>query len=331
MPLDIYRQLGNASVENTSGDTDLHGLGKMPNNSSHKPGAFAGLIALALILLAAVSTGGTGNDEAGLIARLPAGERDTLFALQYLMNPFQQRQYLLLDSSSERRAWIDRFWLHIDPTPATKANEMRAEHWARVRLAGERYAIGRAPGWDKRGETLIRFGEPALSEKNWGNIGFFRSIPIGETWYYPAIGLTVSFQDITLNGEYTYAHEIFGPTSRQILEYGRGASANTGVDEIDYIASPDIRALIGFYNYNNPHREYVAESPSGFIERMQGRPCIYSFDLEDPLPACFDVTAFRGGPGVVRTDVNVEVSPASSGFATADGQRSGDVRIEVVA
>jgi GWxTD domain-containing protein len=265
-------------------------------------------------------------DEAASIDRLLPGERDTLFAIQYLMNPFQQKQYLTLETADERRAWIERLWLDLDPTPATEINEMRIEHWNRVHLARELFRLDKAPGWDKRGEVLIRFGVPTRREKNWGNIGYYRVIPVGETWYYGSIGMTVSFQDITQNGEYCLAHEIFGPTSRQIVDFGSG-ERYLDMDSIDYIASPDMRRMIGLLIASNFLKERVAVSPNRFLEETVGRACVYRFDLEEPLPVYFDVTAFRGGPGAVRTEVNFEVPLGAIECDAATGERHVELRV----
>ncbi|UCF04804.1 MAG: GWxTD domain-containing protein [bacterium] len=265
-------------------------------------------------------------DEAALIDRLLPGERDTLFAIQYLMNPFQQKQYLTLETADERRAWIECLWLGLDPTPATETNEMRIEHWNRVRLARELFGLDKAPGWDKRGEVLIRFGIPTRREENWGNIGYYRVIPVGETWYYGSIGMTVSFQDITQNGEYCLAHEIFGPTSRQIVDFRRGEQF-LNMDEIDYIASPDMRRMIGVLIASDFLKERVAVSPNRFLEGTVGRACVYRFDLEEPLPAYFDVTAFRGGPGAVRTEVNFEIPLDAIKCDTVTGGRHVELRV----
>ena len=73
--------------------------------------------------------------------------------LQYILNAYQIRQLLSLDTDSLRAAWIDVYWKSRDPSPTTRKNEMKVEHEIRVMLARQFFEIKKWPGWDKRGEV----------------------------------------------------------------------------------------------------------------------------------------------------------------------------------
>lgn len=93
-------------------------------------------------------------DEETLFNRLHYRERVRYNGLQYILNDHQKRQYLSLETRDEREEWLRRFWLEMDPTPTTRQNERRKEHFERVKLAVERFGCFDPPGWDDRGRHL---------------------------------------------------------------------------------------------------------------------------------------------------------------------------------
>jgi len=61
----------------------------------------------------------------------------------------------------ERRAWIEQYWKARDPTPGTELNELREEHYQRIRTANVRYGALLLKGMETdRGRIYIRYGEP---------------------------------------------------------------------------------------------------------------------------------------------------------------------------
>ena len=62
-------------------------------------------------------------------------------------------------SGSTRKTFLEQFWKRRDPTPITKVNERRVEHFRRVAYALEHYGEAVMP-WDRRGEVYVRYGEP---------------------------------------------------------------------------------------------------------------------------------------------------------------------------
>jgi len=171
-------------------------------------------------------------DEETLFYRLEYRERIRYNGLQYLLNDHQKRQYLTLEKRGERDEWLRRFWLELDPTPTTRHNERKKEHFERVRLAVAKYGCPDPPGWDDRGETLIRFGMPDSIKRVISEINRLQQRYPGEIWYYRHPRMLVSFTDAYLSGHYIRSTESagreswtedyysgnFGKSSRMILE-----------------------------------------------------------------------------------------------------------------
>jgi GWxTD domain-containing protein len=169
-------------------------------------------------LLAAVLLAGAGGVSARPEYKISGDELGTLeprmqrqiASLQYLMNPYQLQQFFALPSDSARRDWITRFWAARDPTPTTPQNEMKAEHNLRADIAAIEYQQKTWPGWDRRGEVLIRYGFPDYRGKIDAEVTARRVHPPGELWYYRRHQMIVQFADESLNGRYTYAITPFG-------------------------------------------------------------------------------------------------------------------------
>jgi GWxTD domain-containing protein len=126
-------------------------------------------------------------------------------ALQYILNPYQLRQFFSLPSDSLRREWVDSYWKALDPTPTTEKNERAVEHYVRTRLALQAFATRTWPGWDKRGEIFIRYGAPNYRGKIHAEVTARKVHPPGELWYYKKHAMIVKFEDFNLDGRYNYA------------------------------------------------------------------------------------------------------------------------------
>ncbi len=291
--------------------------------------------------------------ETALLKKLRTDELVTYFGLGYSLNKYQKKHLLSQPDRYSRKKWIDRYWIEHDPTPATPENERRIEHERRVELARRLFSIKKAPGWDKRGETLIRWGMPAVRRSIPANVGFYRMIPPGEIWFYKSLDMIVAFQNFNLKGEFIYAFDIYGLTGREhldqlkaISEYltltpiellvnvpVRDLSALTGFnpDNIDYIADPDIRAEMGRDMIAALEAEKNQKRKNNFYEYLKNHPVVYSVELADNrLPVFFDITAFNGGTGAVRTEFNFEVPASEVRFRRISDRLSANFRIEVL-
>ncbi len=163
--------------------------------------------AVAAVVLAATAAHAAREYKIGTadLEKLEARTQRQIASLQYLMNPYQLQQYFALPSDSARRAWTMRFWAAKDPTPTTPQNEMKAEHYLRADFAAMEFHINAWPGWDKRGEILIRYGFPDYRGKIDSEVTSSGVEPPGELWYYRRHQMIVRFEDINLNGNYRYA------------------------------------------------------------------------------------------------------------------------------
>ncbi len=149
-------------------------------------------------------------DEQALFDRLHYKEKLRYNGLHYILNDHQKRQYLSLETWDERDEWLRCFWLEMDPTPTTNQNERKKEHFDRVELAVERYGCSDPPGWDDRGEILIRFGVPDSIKRVWSEVSRFQNRWPGEIWYYWSPPMLATFTDPYLSGKYIRSTEAAG-------------------------------------------------------------------------------------------------------------------------
>ncbi len=143
-------------------------------------------------------------------------------SLQYLMNAYQLRQFFALPSDTVRRDWIARFWAKNDPTPATAKNEMKIEHYLRADIAQVEFKIPEFPGWDKRGEILIRYGFPDYRGTMPPEVTARRVHAPGELWFYKRHQMIVQFSDEGMHGNFRYAVTPFGDqegVSPELMEF----------------------------------------------------------------------------------------------------------------
>ncbi|OQX84830.1 MAG: hypothetical protein B6D63_03665 [Candidatus Latescibacteria bacterium 4484_7] len=294
--------------------------------------------------------------ELKLVKRLTPKEQIYYFGLQYLLNKYQKRQYLSISDKREREEWIERFWAENDPTPTTPINERKMEHEKRVRLARRLFGMKKPPGWDKRGETLIRFGLPTARVRTWADISFYGMKPPGEIWYYKKLNMIIPFQNFNLKGEYIYAITPYGRSSRRELDRLQNVTdlLKNGVlqevypteymnfdeikdlvdfnpEQIDYIADRDLKAETPTDMIARIEDEKKREAMNNFYKYMKEKPTIYSFELKhESMPLYFDVTSFRGGEAVLRTEINFEVPTKDIRFVERNGKLSGRVKLSAL-
>jgi len=308
----------------------------------------------AVLFISISSTGAAGEfDEEKLIAQLASHEKETYYSLQYLMNRYQKRQYLTLDGPLERKRWLEDFWAYRDPTPSTVKNERREEHRRRVETAKKLFKMDAAPGWDDRGETLIRYGMPSVRTETPGNIGFYKMVPPGELWYYQTLDMLIYFQDFNLNGVHIFAIERKGQTSRQTLDqlkmlnqfYTRSNImrlmhttyqeienlVDFNPDNIDYSADPDQRMNRIKSFQDAIEKNKIEKSKRNFYKYLEENPTIYSFEVNrKPLPVYFDITTFKADGGRVESEIGFEIPSGQIRFMKREGVLEGRVSIGVM-
>jgi len=78
----------------------------------------------------------------------------------YIIEDQERKAFERLPTDEAREKFIRQFWLRRDPTPGTKLNEAKVEHYRRIAYANERFATG-VPGWKSaRGRIYIQQGPP---------------------------------------------------------------------------------------------------------------------------------------------------------------------------
>ena len=292
------------------------------------------------------------------LARLESSMQREIASIQYLMNPYQLRQFFRLPDDAARRQWIIRFWRASDPTPVTPENEMRTEHYLRADIARLEFSTPEWPGWDKRGEILIRYGFPDYRGEIASEVTGRGVHPPGELWYYRRHQMMVRFSDINLNGKYSYAITPFGdaadtsPELAEFLIYDTRESIQEQIPQqyLDMYRAPEINetgvrwglvkeATIGLEpkRYLRPRmdreteditalnatdwlrslpgnpsdvflKDKARELAANFEGVLEDTPSSYPFNFEKKsFPFYFDVEQFRGGRGVNRIEVNLEL------------------------
>lgn len=79
----------------------------------------------------------------------------------YLIWPAEVAQFEALTTDEERERFIVQFWARRDPNPETPENEMKEEHYRRIKYANERFSTPNEQGWKTpRGRTYIKKGPP---------------------------------------------------------------------------------------------------------------------------------------------------------------------------
>jgi len=291
-----------------------------------------------LVLTALAPRGGSAEifpGEDSLAARLRSNDIAVYYEIKHLMNVHQMRQYLTLPSSRARATWVERFWLERDPTPTTKTNERRVEHEKRLLLARESFPSQHAPGWDDRGEVVLRYGVPDVRRKNQGSVVPSGVIPPSEIWIYSRPPMVITFEDTNLIGEYTRVLEPGGPT---FVDQG----PNGIPDVIDYtpsmlqyvdwaVAGVDVSNMLAAL-FPESHPDDYPLTKDELREAIEKAPAIYSCDLNWKwLPLCFDITSFKGGERSLRAEVHFEVPAESLRFVPKRGGRAAEVEFRVTA
>ncbi len=125
----------------------------------------------------------------------------------YIITDEERRIFEKLPSVEQKLAFTERFWDVRDPTPGTRMNEYRQEHFERWAIANRRFSAGK-PGWaTDRGRTFIILGAPNNLQRNpMGRGGAERG---SEVWSYnmpdnpllPGV-LDLNFVDFHGTGEF---------------------------------------------------------------------------------------------------------------------------------
>ena len=152
----------------------------------------------------------------------------------YIISPLEREVFLKLTMDRERDLFIEAFWKHRDPIPATPENEFKTEHYRRINYANHFFGReGPKPGWKTdRGRVYIILGEPNDIQRFEGKTQTYPS----EVWFYQGktdVGLPAGFNLVFYQqggvGEYKlYSPAKDGPQALLTSYYG---------DPLDYLGA----------------------------------------------------------------------------------------------
>jgi GWxTD domain-containing protein len=125
----------------------------------------------------------------------------------YIISPRERDVFNQLKTDRERDLFIEAFWKHRDPTPASPENEFKTEHYRRLNYVNRFF--GRSsplPGWKTdRGRIYIILGEPNDIQRYTGKSEVYPT----EIWFYQGkteqglpTGFNIVFFQKDGNGEY---------------------------------------------------------------------------------------------------------------------------------
>lgn len=310
------------------------------------------ILAAAALLHAAPVVGGpapqdsTLFDEYRLFCRLGRKERDEYQVIRLFMSERQKQEYLCTGEWWQRRLWVERFWLDLDPTPTTKKNEKKLEVEERVKLARELFPAPDDPGWDDRGYTFIRFGVPNYWNRIWATVsGGALNMP-GEIWHYSAPETLLKFTDHELDGIYTA--DYFDPDHGMWIptEYDPGfrSSSKKRLDDLAMMANP-FRGSKSPGSTSDPdfdvqmERDDLPDKVEMLCERYglegywptgdENRYFLFP-DLDLNMIAYFDISAFMKGSNSTRTEITFEVPGSELSFTGTEGGLRSEVELRVL-
>jgi GWxTD domain-containing protein len=301
------------------------------------------------------------SDPGPGLGRLSGPMRDAYDALQYLLTPDLQAQFLGLSTDSLRVEWMRRYWRLRDPTPTTPENERLIEHERRVAMAKGDFASKTRPFWDDRGQIVIGFGEPdsvveTLSSVEEGS-GF---VPAREEWLYFQEKWVVQFERPNPRGPWKLGSSSARLSSRPDIKqrdlYALGIHPHQADDALakerlgDVIGNEEERTLLaerGGWDGHDPEalqhelrtdlrakdllrqkkdavvrfRDYYEKGGERF--GLHGEP-------KAPLWYVFDVDVFKGAPGRMRVEVHYQFNLQDLTFHWQDSTYAASYRAEGV-
>jgi GWxTD domain-containing protein len=79
----------------------------------------------------------------------------------WIITPEERAAFSQLKTNEERDMFVEQFWLRRNPTPNSKENPFKEEHYRRLAFANLHFAAKNTPGWKTdRGRIYIVYGPP---------------------------------------------------------------------------------------------------------------------------------------------------------------------------
>lgn len=299
-----------------------------------------------LILFSKLSAEGyiTPSEEETLCKNLSYEEQLRYAGLRYILNDHQRMEWLTIENNADRDRWLEKYWKMHDPTPTTRHNERRKEHEERVKTALRQYPKRGFPGWDHRGEVLIRFGEPdiisnippnlisAEQQASMGRKSDFGMNMGGEVWHYSRLNMVVPFENVLLNGEHTYYLKIRTADMEQFREWSQAYMAGFSIGGFNFSdVWTDLQESADYSGSNIYNLEFAASQELlNFYYNLANNRYAHSCDIDRKQLGCYyDITSFDGGEGKLRTEVNFEIKAGELSYESTDNGFETDCKVRV--
>jgi GWxTD domain-containing protein len=267
-------------------------------------------LAAMVVVLGGCAGGGAPRPTIDLSRTEPAAETytdDDLAHLRFLLTPEQAEEYLALPAGPARAELMRVRWEELDPTPTTPENELRDDHYRRLAYAREHFAIDEAPGWDRRGELLLRYGPPDQRETTPADVVEGQGlVPPREIWVYRALGQAYRLEDPRFQGNFRDYYELADSRDRLTPR-----DIDASRDQLRTFVDPD-KGLgrRGLDDIPDAEAELQAQRLETMLVRGQEayreKPQSYRHDYGgEELEFVFDVVNFGGGAeGRSQVEVN---------------------------
>jgi GWxTD domain-containing protein len=184
-------------------------------------------------------------------------------------------------------------WAELDPTPTTELNERKLQHYRRLAFALSEFAIDREPGWDRRGELLLRYGPPDQRREIPADVlEGVGVVPPQEIWVYARLGQAYKLQDSRLQNDFrdSYDVEVERDTmTPRSIEESRDAqraiedpTASLRARREDLDDSPDPEQALREQRLETLYargQEAYREKPEAYLHDFGGRRLDYVFDV----------------------------------------------------
>jgi GWxTD domain-containing protein len=203
---------------------------------------------IAAISLALTSTVSAQDDR---LARLPEEFRSWLEDdVAYIITEKERDVFLSLETSDERKAFIDVFWNRRDPVPATPQNEFKDEHYERLEYADRHFTdIASRPGRKTdRGRMYVILGPPEGVD----DFDNYNEIFASQVWFYhgdTTKGIPAFFYLLFYRPQGVGQYRLYSPVLDTPMALMRGAPGTNQQRAFDnlYRISPELaRASITF-------------------------------------------------------------------------------------
>jgi GWxTD domain-containing protein len=229
----------------------------------------------------------------------------------YIITDGERDAFKRLATDEERENFMEAFWSRRDPTPDTKENEFRDEHYRRMVYANEKFTTD-VPGWKTdRGRIYILLGPPDQIESR-PTVG---SVP--EVWRYhrvpgssPGKEVTVEFLDQSRNGNY----RLITDAATESLLNGVKESYITKVPGCKPSGHFDLCLDLGIFN---PPRTRHKELQAALITNLR-------YDL---LPFRYHLIFTKVSDATVLTFISIQIKNKDMSYREQFGKMVGIVNL----